>query len=41
VRGWLARAVPPEGVRKLLDAPGEGVGRPGYWDAAAEQGARV
>lgn len=38
VRGWLARAVPPEEVRKLLDAPGGGVGRPGYWDGAAEQG---
>ncbi|HET6356307.1 acyl-CoA dehydrogenase [Streptomyces sp.] len=38
VRGWLARAVPPEEVRKLLDAPGADVGRPGYWDGAAEQG---
>ncbi|NUK61867.1 acyl-CoA dehydrogenase family protein [Streptomyces lunaelactis] len=38
VRGWLARAVPPEEVRKLLDAPGAEVGRPGYWDGAAEQG---
>lgn len=38
VRGWLARAVPPEAVRKLLDAPGDGIGRPGYWDGAAEQG---
>ncbi|TQK44182.1 alkylation response protein AidB-like acyl-CoA dehydrogenase [Streptomyces sp. SLBN-118] len=38
VRGWLARAVPPEAVRKLLDAPGDGTGRPRYWDAAAEQG---
>ncbi|MET7615451.1 acyl-CoA dehydrogenase [Streptomyces sp. NPDC005408] len=38
VRGWLARAVPPEAVRKLLDAPGDGTGRPGYWDGAAEQG---
>ncbi|MFI2352585.1 acyl-CoA dehydrogenase [Streptomyces sp. NPDC019443] len=38
VRGWLARAVPPAEVRKLLGAPGGGVGRPGYWDGAAEQG---
>ncbi|MFD7440759.1 acyl-CoA dehydrogenase [Streptomyces sp. NPDC059909] len=39
VRHWLARAVPPEAVRKLLDAPGGGTGsRPGYWDGAAEQG---
>ncbi|MCX4822730.1 acyl-CoA dehydrogenase [Streptomyces sp. NBC_01142] len=38
VRGWLARAVPPEEVRKLLDAPACGVGRPAYWDGAAEQG---
>ncbi|MFI1399246.1 acyl-CoA dehydrogenase [Streptomyces sp. NPDC020681] len=39
VRGWLARAVPPEAVRKLLDAPGAGAGgRPGYWDGAVEQG---
>ncbi|MGW8952760.1 acyl-CoA dehydrogenase [Streptomyces sp. NPDC055709] len=39
VRGWLARAAPPETVRKLLDAPecGSG-GRPGYWDGAVEQG---
>lgn len=38
VRGWLARAVPPEEVRKLLDMPSGGVGRPGYWDGATEQG---
>ena len=38
VRGWLARAVPPWEVRKLLDVPSSGVGRPGYWDGAAEQG---
>ncbi|MEU9008544.1 acyl-CoA dehydrogenase [Streptomyces sp. NPDC048479] len=39
VRGWLARAVPPEAVRKQLDATGAGAGgRPGYWDGAAEQG---
>lgn len=38
VRGWLARAVPPEEVRKLLDVPSGGVGRPGYWAGAVEQG---
>ncbi|MDG4860849.1 acyl-CoA dehydrogenase family protein, partial [Streptomyces sp. T-3] len=37
VRGWVARAVPPEEVRKLLDAPSGG-GRPAYWDGFAEQG---
>ncbi|MEU6661330.1 acyl-CoA dehydrogenase [Streptomyces sp. NPDC046821] len=37
VRGWLARAVPPEEVRKLLDAPGAG-GRPAHWDGLAGQG---
>ncbi|MGW3663730.1 acyl-CoA dehydrogenase [Streptomyces sp. NPDC005141] len=36
VRGWIARAVPPEEVRKLLDAPGSG--RPPFWDALAAQG---
>ncbi|WP_369258430.1 acyl-CoA dehydrogenase [Streptomyces sp. R35] len=36
VRGWTTRAVPPEEVRKLLDAPGDG--RPAYWDALAAQG---
>ncbi|MFC7265983.1 acyl-CoA dehydrogenase [Streptomyces lutosisoli] len=36
VRGWTTRAVPPEEVRKLLDAPGGG--RPAYWDALAAQG---
>ncbi|MER7000602.1 acyl-CoA dehydrogenase [Streptomyces sp. NPDC000410] len=35
VRGWLARAVPPEEVRKLLD---DGSGPTGYWEAAGEQG---
>lgn len=35
-RGWIARAVPPEEVRKLLDAPGGG--RPSYWDGLAAQG---
>ncbi|MEV7418487.1 acyl-CoA dehydrogenase [Streptomyces sp. NPDC089919] len=38
VRGWLARAVPPQEVRKLLDAPPDGRGRPGYWDGLAQQG---
>ncbi|MFG2030527.1 acyl-CoA dehydrogenase [Streptomyces sp. NPDC048825] len=36
VRGWIARAMPPEEVRKLLDSPGEG--RPPYWDGLAAQG---
>lgn len=40
VRGWLARAVPPEETRKLLDtsAPSAPGVRPGYWDGLAEQG---
>ncbi|MEV5276607.1 acyl-CoA dehydrogenase [Streptomyces sp. NPDC052811] len=38
VRGWLARAVPVEEVRKLLDAPETAGARPGYWDGLAEQG---
>ncbi|MFD9220316.1 acyl-CoA dehydrogenase [Streptomyces sp. NPDC060064] len=39
VRSWLGRAVPPEAVRKQLDATGAGAGgRPGYWDGATEQG---
>ncbi|MFD4718507.1 acyl-CoA dehydrogenase [Streptomyces sp. NPDC058423] len=39
VRRWLARAVPPEEVRKLLDAPASGgEERPPYWDGAAQQG---
>ncbi|SFX11508.1 acyl-CoA dehydrogenase [Streptomyces atratus] len=40
VRGWLARAAPPQEIRKLLDADAPhapGV-RPGYWDGLAEQG---
>ncbi|WP_028800852.1 acyl-CoA dehydrogenase [Streptomyces sp. 142MFCol3.1] len=36
VRGWIARAVPPEEVRKRLDAPS--TGRPSYWDGIAGQG---
>lgn len=38
VRGWTARAVPPEEVRKLLDSPPTAGGRPAYWDGLAEQG---
>ncbi|MEV0095201.1 acyl-CoA dehydrogenase [Streptomyces sp. NPDC050738] len=38
VRGWLARNVPVEEVRKLLDAPGGSAGRPAYWDSIAAQG---
>lgn len=38
VRGWLARTVPPEEVRKHLDVPGATIGRPVHWDAAAGQG---
>ncbi|MFI6640045.1 acyl-CoA dehydrogenase [Streptomyces sp. NPDC050504] len=39
VRGWLARAVPPEEARKPLDLPAtSAVGRPGHWDALAGQG---
>ncbi|MFD3378136.1 MULTISPECIES: acyl-CoA dehydrogenase [unclassified Streptomyces] len=38
VRGWIARTVPPEETRKLLDAPGGQGGRPAHWDALAAQG---
>ncbi|MGW2232195.1 acyl-CoA dehydrogenase family protein, partial [Streptomyces formicae] len=39
VRGWIARAVPPEERRALLDEPESyRGGRPGYWDGLAEQG---
>ncbi|MFE9817311.1 acyl-CoA dehydrogenase [Streptomyces sp. NPDC005773] len=40
VRGWLARAVPPGEIRKLLDAeaPGAPGVRPAYWEGLAEQG---
>ncbi|MFJ8672773.1 acyl-CoA dehydrogenase [Streptomyces sp. NPDC093589] len=39
VRGWLTRAVPPEEIRKLLDADSPaGGGRPAYWDGLAAQG---
>ncbi|MFF4950140.1 acyl-CoA dehydrogenase [Streptomyces chattanoogensis] len=37
-RGWAARAVPPEEIRKLLDAPPGRHGRPAHWDALAAQG---
>ncbi|MEU5773129.1 acyl-CoA dehydrogenase [Streptomyces venezuelae] len=37
VRGWIARAVPPEEARKLLDGP-PGGGRPAHWDGLAGQG---
>ncbi|MBQ0863345.1 MULTISPECIES: acyl-CoA dehydrogenase [Streptomyces] len=37
VRGWTARALPPEERRKLLDTP-PGAGRPGFWDGLAGQG---
>ncbi|MFD8979036.1 acyl-CoA dehydrogenase [Streptomyces sp. NPDC059564] len=38
VRGWVARAVPPEEVRKLLDVPPQAGARPGYWDGLAAAG---
>ncbi|MFJ6795571.1 acyl-CoA dehydrogenase [Streptomyces sp. NPDC091268] len=38
VRGWVARVVPPEEVRKLLDAPPRTGVRPAYWDALAASG---
>ncbi|OKK19367.1 acyl-CoA dehydrogenase [Streptomyces sp. CB00455] len=38
VRGWVARAVPPAEVRKLLDTPPRTGARPAYWDAMATQG---
>ncbi|MFD6802887.1 acyl-CoA dehydrogenase [Streptomyces cyaneofuscatus] len=40
VRGWLARAVPPGEVRKLLDAgsPAPRGVRPAHWEALAGQG---
>ncbi|MFJ9853005.1 acyl-CoA dehydrogenase [Streptomyces sp. NPDC101150] len=37
-RGWAARAMPPEEIRKLLDAPPGRHGRPAYWDRLAAQG---
>ncbi|MEV0576585.1 MULTISPECIES: acyl-CoA dehydrogenase [unclassified Streptomyces] len=40
VRGWLARAVPPGEIRRLLDAeaPAAPGARPAYWDGLGEQG---
>ncbi|MZD03976.1 acyl-CoA dehydrogenase, partial [Streptomyces sp. SID5785] len=38
VRGWIARAVPPDEVRKLLDAPTAPGVRPPHWDGLAAQG---
>ncbi|MFD3871286.1 acyl-CoA dehydrogenase [Streptomyces sp. NPDC058623] len=38
VRGWVARVVPPEEVRKLLDAPPRSGLRPAYWDGLAAAG---
>ncbi|MEU8540964.1 acyl-CoA dehydrogenase [Streptomyces sp. NPDC048717] len=38
VRGWLARAVPREEVRRHLDDPALAFGRPAHWDGAAAQG---
>lgn len=40
VRGWLARAVPPGEIRKILDAdaPAATGARPEHWDGLAEQG---
>ncbi|MEU9419122.1 acyl-CoA dehydrogenase family protein [Streptomyces sp. NPDC048272] len=38
VRGWAARTVPPEEVRKLLDGPPRTGVRPAYWDALAAAG---
>ncbi|MGW6943727.1 acyl-CoA dehydrogenase [Streptomyces xanthophaeus] len=38
VRGWVARAVPPEEVRKLLDTPPQTGSRPAYWEGLAASG---
>ncbi|MFI5766563.1 acyl-CoA dehydrogenase [Streptomyces sp. NPDC051563] len=38
VRGWVARAVPPEEVRKLLDTPSQTGSRPAYWDGLLASG---
>lgn len=38
VRGWVARAVPPEEVRKLLDSSPRAGMRPAYWDGLAASG---
>ncbi|WP_327252508.1 acyl-CoA dehydrogenase [Streptomyces sp. NBC_01244] len=37
-RGWVARAVPPEEVRKLLDTPPQTGSRPAYWDGLLASG---
>ncbi|AZM52981.1 acyl-CoA dehydrogenase [Streptomyces sp. WAC 01529] len=37
VRGWIARTVPPEAIRELLDGPPPS-GRPAHWDGLAAQG---
>ncbi|WP_344561732.1 acyl-CoA dehydrogenase [Streptomyces axinellae] len=37
VRGWAARAVPPEERRKLLEAPGDS-SPPGFWASLVRQG---
>ncbi|MEU7553847.1 acyl-CoA dehydrogenase [Streptomyces sp. NPDC044571] len=38
VRGWAARAMSPEEVRKLLDTPPRTGARPVYWDGLAAAG---
>ncbi|MDJ0462859.1 acyl-CoA dehydrogenase [Streptomyces sp. H27-C3] len=38
VRGWAARTVPPQDVRKLLDAEPGQPGRPAHWDGLADLG---
>ncbi|MEU8778613.1 acyl-CoA dehydrogenase family protein [Streptomyces sp. NPDC048606] len=38
VRGWVARTVPPEEVRGLLDGPPRAGARPAWWDALAAAG---
>lgn len=38
VRGWVARTVPPEEVRKLLDTPPQTGSRPAYWDGLLASG---
>ncbi|MGW0363267.1 acyl-CoA dehydrogenase [Streptomyces sp. NPDC002990] len=40
VRGWVARAAPPEEVRKRLDSPPQIGTRPAYWDALGASGLR-
>lgn len=38
MRGWVARAVPPEEVRKLLDTAPQTGARPAHWDALVASG---